>query len=61
LAGHNVSVLDRDKRLNELQRNGLLLSENGKETIKANVTVISELKTDDIYDYIFALLANWFG
>ena len=53
LAGHTVSVLARNKRLEELQLNGLLLSENGKETIKTNVAIISELKTEDIYDYIF--------
>ncbi len=41
LAGHRVSVLARNKRLSELQLNGLLLSENGKKTIKTNVTVIS--------------------
>ena len=35
---------------------GLLLSENGKKTVKANVTVISELKPNDIYDYIFVTL-----
>ena len=56
LAGHSVSVLARNNRLNELQLNGLLLSENGKELIKTNVTIISELKADDIYDYIFVTL-----
>lgn len=56
LAGHSVFVLARSKRLKELELNGLLLSENGKKTVKTNVTVISELKTDDIYDYIFVTL-----
>jgi 2-dehydropantoate 2-reductase len=56
LSGHNVSVLARNERLKELELNGLLLSENGKKTIKTNVTVISELKIDDIYDYIFVTL-----
>ena len=56
LAGHSVSVLARNKRLKELELNGLLLSENGKKIIKINVTVISELKRDDIYDYIFVTL-----
>jgi len=56
LAGHSVSVLARNKRLTELQLNGLLLSENGKDVIKAAVAVISELKTGDIYDYIFITL-----
>lgn len=56
LAGHNVSVLARNERLKELGLNGLLLSENGKQPVKASVTVISELKPDDIYDYIFVTL-----
>ena len=58
LAGHNISVLARNKRLKELEDNGLLLSENGKETVKANVTIISELKPNNIYDYIFVTLRN---
>lgn len=58
LSGHNVSVLARNERLKELKLNGLLLSENGKKIIKTNVTVISELKIDDIYDYIFVTLRN---
>lgn len=56
LAGHSVSVLARYKRLKELQLNGLLLSENGKDVIKANVAIISELKTDDLYDFILVTL-----
>lgn len=56
LAGHSVSVLARNKRLNELQRNGLLLSENGMKVIKPDVTIISALKKDDIYDYIFVTI-----
>ena len=56
LAGHRVSVLARNKRLTELQNNGLLLSENGKKVVKTNVAIISELKIDDIYDYIFVTL-----
>ena len=58
LAGHSVTVLARNKRLKELKLNGLLLSENGKKTVKTDVTVISELKSDDIYDYIFVTLRN---
>ena len=56
LTGHRVSVLARNNRLKELELNGLLLSENGKKTVKTNVTVISELKPDDVYDYIFVTL-----
>lgn len=56
LAGHDVSVLARNRRLSELQRNGLVLLENGKERVHANITVISELRPDDIYDYVLVTL-----
>ncbi len=56
LTGHSVSILARNKRLKELEINGLLLSKNGKKTVKTNVTVISELKPHDVYDYIFVTL-----
>ncbi len=56
LAGHRVSVLARNIRLQELQLKGLILLENGKEINKPTVTVISELKANDIYDYIFVTL-----
>jgi 2-dehydropantoate 2-reductase len=56
LSGQNVTVLARNKRLQELEFKGLLISENGKNTISANVKIISELKADDVYDYIFVIL-----
>ncbi len=56
LAGFRVSILARNERLKELELTGLLLYENGKQTVKSSVTVISELKRDDIYDYIFVTL-----
>jgi 2-dehydropantoate 2-reductase len=56
LSGHNVSVLARNKRLKELELNGLLLSENENNTVKASITIISELKKDAIYDYVFVTL-----
>lgn len=56
LSGHIVSVLARNKRLKELQFNGLLLAEYGEKTIKTSVSIISELKATDIYDYIFVTL-----
>jgi 2-dehydropantoate 2-reductase len=55
-AGYQISVLARNERLAALEFNGLLLSENGCETVKANVIIISELKPNDIYDYIFVTL-----
>ncbi len=57
LSGQNVTVLARNRRLNELKEKGLLLksSEQG-EIVKVNVSVISELKSDDIFDYIFVIV-----
>ena len=56
LAGHSVSVLARNKRLEELQQNGLLLSVHETSPVKANITIIAALKEDDVYDYIFVTL-----
>jgi len=58
LAGQNVTVLARGKRLEELKQKGLVLySEKfGEENPK--ISVISELKSDDIYDYVFVTLRN---
>lgn len=57
LSGQNITILARNKRLIELQENGLLLKSNQEKTItKVNVTVISELLDDDLYDYIFVVL-----
>ena len=58
LSGQNVTLLARGKRLKELQEEGLTLfsEKNGEE--KPNISVISELKSDDIYDYVFVTLRN---
>jgi len=58
LSGQNVTIFARGKRLEELQQKGLVLfSEKfGEESPK--VSVISELKSDDIYDYVFVTLRN---
>lgn len=57
LSGQNVTILARNKRLLELQEKGLLLKSNQEKTItKVNVTVISELLDDDLYDYVFVIL-----
>jgi len=58
LSGQNVTILARGKRLKELQEKGLtMFSENiGEE--KPEISVISELKSDDIYDYVFVTLRN---
>lgn len=57
LAGHDISILARNKRLEELKQNGLQLKSNNQdEIIKPKATIISELSSDDIYDYIFVIL-----
>ena len=51
-AGYNVSVYARGKRLESLRKNGLLYKKNNK--IKAaNVSVVSTIRYDDLYDYVF--------
>ena len=58
LSGQNVTILSRGKRLEELQQKGLVLfsEKNGEE--KPYISVISELKSDDIYDFVFVTLRN---
>jgi 2-dehydropantoate 2-reductase len=56
-SGQNVTLLARNKRLEELKKNGLLLKKNGQEkTLKLSVEIITELKESDIYDFIFVTL-----
>ena len=51
-AGIDVTLFARSNRLKALQENGLLYSEKGVvKSIKVNV--ISTLKNDDIYDFVF--------
>lgn len=51
-AGYDTSVYARGKRLKALRTKGLLYQEAG-QTRKAPITVLSELRSDDIYDFIF--------
>lgn len=51
-AGFNVTILARGNRLKQIEKNGLLYEDNGNIS-KANVTVISKLSDDDLYDFIF--------
>lgn len=56
-SGQDVTLLARNNRLKELNNNGLLLRKNGqKKTQKISVEIISELKEDDIYDFVFVTL-----
>lgn len=56
-SGQNVTLLARNKRLQELNNSGLLLQKtNQKESQKISVEIISELKEEDIYDFVFVTL-----
>jgi 2-dehydropantoate 2-reductase len=57
LSGQDVTILARNKRLNDLTEKGLLLKHFTQDRIdKVDINIISELKSDDIYDYIFVIL-----
>ena len=51
-AGCDTSVYARGKRLKTLQTKGLLYREGG-QIKKANISILSELRNDDQYDFIF--------
>lgn len=57
LAGHQVTLLARNKRLAELQEKGLLL-QNAKDKmpVKADIKIISRLEQNDVYDFIVVAL-----
>lgn len=57
LAGHNVTVLARGRRLDEIKANGIVLRnpKNG-ETETANVNLIEKLLPDMVYEYIFVVI-----
>ena len=58
-AGNSVTILARNTRLKELQENGLCLKNNKEERIeKIEINTISELKKEDVYDFIFVTLHN---
>lgn len=57
LAGADITVLARGKRLNEIEENGIILKatySTKHETIK--VKVVDDLTDDDIYDYILVVM-----
>ena len=58
LSGQNVTLLARGKRLEELQKMGLTLFSEKSGEEKPEISVISELKSDDIYDFVFVTLRN---
>jgi 2-dehydropantoate 2-reductase len=56
LWGHDVTMLARGKRLEELREQGLVLFSEKQGEEKATISLISELKSDDKYDYVFVTL-----
>jgi len=58
LSGQKVTLLARGKRLDELQQKGLVLFSEKFGEENPEISVISELKSNDIYDYIFVTLRN---
>ncbi len=57
LAGYNVTMLARNTRLKELQEKGLCIKNNKEEQVeKINIQTISELKKEDVYDFILVTL-----
>ncbi len=59
LSGQDVTVLARGKRYEEIKEQGIILC-NPKTTIKetAKVKVISELKPDMAFDYLFVVMQS---
>lgn len=56
-SGQDVTLLARNNRLKELNNNGLYLQKNGqKKPQKISVEIISELKENDVYDFVFVTL-----
>lgn len=51
-AGYDTNIYARGKRLESLNKNGLLYRKNNKIQ-KVNVNIISQLKDNDFYDFIF--------
>ena len=57
LSGNDVTLLARNNRLKELKSRGLILQENGHGKNRViPVDIISELKADDIYDFVLVTL-----
>lgn len=57
--GYDVTVLDRGKRLEELQQNGLILvSAISKKRMQIKVKTINILNPDDNYEYIIVVVQN---
>lgn len=58
LAGHDVTMLARGKRLQELAESGFSMISHHGEMQRPKVGIISELHPDDVYDYVFVTLRS---
>jgi 2-dehydropantoate 2-reductase len=59
IAGFEVTMLARGKRLEELKENGLILENAMSGKIdRVVVPVVNELKEDDVYEYIIVTVQN---
>jgi 2-dehydropantoate 2-reductase len=58
LSGQKITLLARGKRLEELQQKGLILFSEKYGEEKPDISIISELRSDDIYDYVFVTIRN---
>ena len=58
LSGHNITVLARGKRLNQLNDGIILKNAVSGDVIKAKITLISELIPEDKYDLIVVAMKN---
>ncbi len=56
-AGHDITVLDRGERLDELRRHGVVLEDahSGRREI-FSIPVVDELKEDDAYDLVMVIM-----
>lgn len=55
-AGHDVTVLARGSRAEQIREHGLVVEERGRATVRAQVRVITALSPDDAYDYVLVLV-----
>lgn len=53
LAGHDVTVIARNKNLEAIRKNGLKLIIGGEERVATNITVTDDPKTAGPQDYVF--------
>jgi len=56
-AGHNVSILARNQRLEDIKKHGIVVQEEGSEKKEiARVTPVKSLKPEDDYDLVMVVM-----